>query len=334
MSGVSLVTVTADEDGIRLDRWLKRHYPGLSHGQMEKRLRKGEIRLSGKRAKGNDRIEEGQEIRLPPMDDMREPSSNKASKAAKVVKLTDEEIKELQARVLYKDDHVLVINKPEGLAVQGGSKTPKHLDAMLDVLKFDSYERPRLVHRLDKDTSGVLVLARTVKAASLLAEAFKTKEVRKIYWAAVVGTPKVTKGVVSAALAKVPGASGEKVVHDDDFGKRAVTNYQVVDNAGKSASWLVMEPVTGRTHQLRVHALVLGTPIVGDGKYGGAEAFALGNDLATKMHLHARGILFRSPAGKMVEVFAPIPDHMDATWRFLGFDPKDEIGSDFTIFDS
>jgi 23S rRNA pseudouridine955/2504/2580 synthase len=334
MSGVIQVIVSADEDGIRIDRWFKRHYPGLSHGQLEKRLRKGEIRLSGKRVKANDRVEEGQEIRIPPLDQALTAPKPGGAKAVKAAPLTEEEVAELRARVLYKDDHVLVINKPEGLAVQGGSKTPKHLDGMLDVLKFDHHERPRLVHRLDKDTSGVLVLARTVKAASLLTEAFKTKEVRKIYWAAVVGTPKMPKGVVSAALAKQPGASGEKVVHDEEFGKRAVTNYQVVDKAGKSASWLVMEPVTGRTHQLRVHALVLETPIVGDGKYGGAEAFSLGSELSSKMHLHARGIQFRSPSGKLVQAFAPIPAHMEATWSFLGFEPSDELGSDFSIFDA
>ena len=333
MSGVSLVTVSVDEDGMRLDRWFKRHYPGLTHGQLEKRLRKGEIRLSGKRVKANDRLAAGQEIRIPPLEDERNQPTYTTKKATKTISLTDEEIDDLRARVLYKDDHVLIINKPEGLAVQGGSKTPKHLDAMLDVLRFDAHERPRLVHRLDKDTSGVFALARTAKAASLLTEAFKSKEVRKIYWAAVVGTPRLSKGVVSAPLAKLPGASGEKVVHDDDFGKRAVTNYQVVDNAGKSAAWLVMEPITGRTHQLRVHALILGTPIIGDGKYGGAEAFSLGKELSSKMHLHARGISFRSPTGKQVQVFAPIPAHMEATWKFLGFDIADDLGSDFSIFE-
>ncbi|MCW9034262.1 MAG: RluA family pseudouridine synthase [Alphaproteobacteria bacterium] len=329
MSGVSLVKVTADEAGIRLDRWFKRHHETLTHGGLEKLLRKGQVRVDGKKAKSNTRLEEGQEIRVPPFK-VTEHSQQKKQQAK--IYVSEEEAEELRNRVLYKDDHVLVINKPVGLAVQGGSKTTKHLDAMLDVLQFDALERPRLVHRLDKDTSGVLVLARTVRAAGELAKLFKTKEVRKIYWAAVVGTPRPPKGQISAPLNKVGGAGGEKVVYDEENGKRALTYYQVIENAAKIASWLVMEPMTGRTHQLRVHCQLMNTPIVGDGKYGGAESFALGDSVQSKMHLHARGIKFRSPTGKQVEVFAPLAEHMLQTWKFLEFDAGNPEASDFSVF--
>ncbi len=330
MSGVSFTKVTADEAGIRLDRWFKRHHADLSHGGLEKLLRKGQVKVDGKKAKSNTRLEEGQEIRVPPFPPASAPPTQK--KQVKIF-VSEEEAEDLRRRVLYKDDHVLIIDKPVGLAVQGGSKTTKHLDAMLDVLQFDAAERPRLVHRLDKDTSGVLVLARTVKAAGELSKLFQTKEVRKLYWAIVVGTPRPTKGQVNAPLNKVGGAGGEKVVYDEENGKRAVTFYQVVEKAAKAASWLVLEPLTGRTHQLRVHCQLMETPIVGDGKYGGAESFALGDSVQSRLHLHARGIKFRSPTGKQIEVFAPLAAHMVETWKFLDFDAKNPEASDFSIFE-
>ena len=332
MSGVSYRKVAADEADLRLDRWFKRHYPGLGHGRLEKMLRKGQIRVDGKRAKGSTRLENGQEIRVPPMDGE---IGNKFDKPKATYRLSNEEAKGLQERVLHIDDQVIVIDKPAGLAVQGGSKTIKHLDAMLDALRFGNDETPRLVHRLDKDTSGVLVLARTAKVAAEMTKAFKSKAVRKLYWAAVTPSPKLSKGKINAPLIKAPGARGEKVVVDEEFGKRAVTYFQVVEQAGRKAAWLMMEPVTGRTHQLRVHCQVLETSIVGDGKYGGTDAFALGKEIASQLHLHARGIRFPHPQikNKIVEVFAPLPEHMKRTWSFLGFDETEQEASDFSVFE-
>ncbi len=331
MSGVTHRKIKADEADLRLDRWFKRHYPGLGHGRLEKMLRKGQVRVDGKRAKGNTRLEAGQEIRVPPME-----ATDKDAKAkpkAAQYQMTAEEAKALQDRVLHIDEQVIVIDKPAGLAVQGGSKTTKHLDAMLDALRFEKDEAPRLVHRLDKDTSGVLVLARTAKAATSLTKAFRTKDVRKLYWAAVTPSPKMDKGKINAPLIKMPAGSGEKVVVDEEFGKKAQTYFQVVEQAAKTAAWLVMEPVTGRTHQLRVHCLMLDTRIVGDGKYGGTEAFALGKEIASQLHLHARGIRFPHPNGKLIEVFAPLPEHMKRTWSFLGFDEADPDASNFSVFE-
>jgi len=331
MSGVTHRKVKADEADLRLDRWFKRHFPGLGHGRLEKMLRKGQVRVDGKRAKGNTRLEAGQEIRVPPMD-----ATDKDAKAkpkAAQYRMTEEEAKALQDRVLHIDEQVIVIDKPAGLAVQGGSKTIKHLDAMLDALRFEKDESPRLVHRLDKDTSGVLVLARTAKAAASLTKAFRSKDVRKLYWAAVTPSPRMDKGKINAPLIKMPAGSGEKVVVDEEFGKKAQTYFQVVEQAAKTAAWLVMEPVTGRTHQLRVHCLMLDTRIVGDGKYGGTEAFALGKEIASQLHLHARAIRFIHPNGKLIEVFAPLPDHMKRTWAFLGFDETDPDASDFSVFE-
>jgi len=330
MSGVTFRKITADEADLRLDRWFKRHFPGLTHGRLEKMLRKGQVRVDGKKVKGNTRLQAGQEVRVPPMDAGAKDAKTKNKTSYQV---SEEEARELQDRVLHIDDLVIVLDKPAGLAVQGGSKTVKHLDAMLEALSFEMDEPPRLVHRLDKDTSGVIVLARTARAASDLTKAFRTKDVRKLYWAVVTPSPKMDKGKVNAPLVKMPAGSGEKVVVDEEFGKRAETYFQVIEKAASRAAWLVMEPVTGRTHQLRVHSLMLETRIVGDGKYGGSEAFALGKEIASQLHLHARGIRFPHPKGKVIEVFAPLPEHMKRTWSFLGFDESEPDASDFSIFE-
>lgn len=226
----------------------------------------------------------------------------------------------LQERVLYRDDHVIVLDKPAGLAVQGGTGTGRHLDAMLDALRFGAAERPRLVHRLDRDTSGVLVLARHAQAAAGLTAAFRSSVARKLYWAAVVGVPRPSEGRIDMPLAKAAGRHGERVVADADAGKRAVTLYRTVERAGRIAAWLALEPQTGRTHQLRVHAAALGTPILGDGKYGGKGAFLAADAPVKRLHLHARAIRIPHPRGGVLEVTAPLPAHMAATWRFFGFD--------------
>lgn len=316
MSGVQTLLVTADEAGLRLDRWFKRRFPQLSHGRLEKWLRTGQVRVDGKRVKAGQRLEAGQTVRVPPLGEEKAPSSDQP----KAMRISDTDRMELEGRVLHRDDLVLVLDKPAGLAVQGGTNTDKHLDGMLDLLRFGAAERPRLVHRLDRDTSGVLVLARTAKAAAKLTEAFRSKEARKLYWALVVGVPQIPEGRIDLRLAKLPGRAGEKVGVDEDEGKRAITLYRMVDRAGRRAAWLAMEPLTGRTHQLRVHAAeALGTPIHGDGKYGGKEAFLEAPGLSRKLHLHARAIRIPHPAGGLLEVTAPLPEHMRRTWDFLGF---------------
>ncbi|MBL8704086.1 MAG: RluA family pseudouridine synthase, partial [Rhodospirillales bacterium] len=247
MSGVQTRNVKPDEAELRLDRWFKRHFPALKHGRLEKLLRTGQVRVDGKRAEAGTRLEPGQVIRIPPLDASGErpaPTDRRPVSAADAEKL--------RKSVLHMDDLVIVIDKPSGLAVQGGTGTAKHLDGMLDALKFDLPERPRLVHRLDRDTSGVLVLARTGRAAALLADAFRQKTTRKIYWAIVAGRPKIPQGRIDAALAKRLGRQGERVMtvdQDDEDARRAVTLYTTIDTAGAKASWLALWPVTGRTHQ-------------------------------------------------------------------------------------
>jgi 23S rRNA pseudouridine955/2504/2580 synthase len=316
MTGVQTIAIAADEAEIRLDRWFKRHFPDLAHGRLEKLLRTGQVKLDGRRAQSSDRVAPGQIVRVPPLGTpapmSRAPTPIRASDAAM-----------LQKAVLYRDDDVIVIDKPAGLAVQGGTKTDRHLDALLDALRFDADERPRLVHRLDKDTSGVLVLARTAAAAASLAAAFRGKSVRKIYWAATAGVPKKRQGRIDLALAKLPGRAGERVVANEE-GKRAVTHYRTVAYAGDKIAWLAMEPVTGRTHQLRAHAASMGTPILGDGKYGAAAAHPSGLPQPRLLHLHARAVSFPGPKGGRVVVTAPLPRHMRETWRFLGFSETDD----------
>lgn len=316
MSGVQNLQVQSDDADIRLDRWFKRHFPDLSHGHLEKFLRKGHIRVDGKRAKSNTRIEEGQSIRIPPLEQV---MAHKPKWKPKI-EVSERDIEALRQSILHQDDHIIAINKPAGLAVQGGTGTHKHVDAMLDGLQFEKKERPKLVHRLDKDTSGVLLLARTTKAATALTQAFKTKEVMKIYWAVVVGVPRPRHGRIDIPLEKRPGHKGEQMVADEE-GKKAITYYHVIENAARKAAWLAMMPETGRTHQLRVHCAEMGTPVLGDGKYGGKEAFFEGAEgVANQLHLHAKGLRIFHPGGGILEVSAPLPDHMKATWKYLGFD--------------
>jgi 23S rRNA pseudouridine955/2504/2580 synthase len=317
MSDVRTIEVAADESELRLDRWFRRHFPELGHGRLEKLLRTGQIRLDGRRAAAGDRVAVGQRVRVPPFG-----APAPAPTPRPVLRPHDAAM--LQKAVLHRDDGVIVIDKPAGLAVQGGTNTERHLDALLDALRFGAPERPRLVHRLDKDTSGVLVLARSAAAASRLAAAFRSKDVRKVYWAVTVGAPKPRLGRIDLPLAKLMGQGGERVVADEDEGKRAITYYRTVANAGAKFAWLALEPVTGRTHQLRAHAVAIGTPILGDGKYGGAAAHPAGVPQARRLHLHARAIAFPHPAGGTVSVSAPLPPHMRETFAFFGLSESDE----------
>ena len=321
VSDSDAVTVAGEDGPVRLDRWFKRHYPALGHGHLEKLLRTGRVRVDGKRARSSDRVAPGQVIRLPPLDQMAAP----APQAMRQASPGDEAM--LRDAVLHRDDAVIVLNKPPGLPVQGGSGTERHLDGLLDALRFGSEVRPRLVHRLDKDTSGVLVIARTAAAAVFLTRAFREKTTRKIYWALVVGLPKLRQGRIDLALAKLPGREGERVRADSEGGKRAVTYYHVVDSAGAKASWLALLPITGRTHQLRAHCAAIGTPILGDAKYGAAAAHLAGVPGAKRVQLHARALSIPHPLGGTLRVAAPLPRHMRQSWEFFGF--PDDIEDPF-----
>ncbi|MCW2246791.1 23S rRNA pseudouridine955/2504/2580 synthase [Azospirillum fermentarium] len=321
MSAVETRNVAPDEADIRLDRWFKRHFPEVGHGHLQKLLRTGQVRVDGKRADASTRLAAGQAIRIPPLT-APTPSPDSPPKPKPALSAAAKrEAEALVGRVLYRDDDVIAIDKPAGLAVQGGTGMTKHLDAMLDSLRFGSAERPRLVHRLDKDTSGVLLLARNAFAATRLAESFRGRDARKIYWAATVGVPRPFQGKIDLALAKEGGPHGERVAANEEDGKRALTYFSVLENLGKTAAFVALWPRTGRTHQLRVHMAAIGTPILGDGKYGGAEAFLPGAEVPKKLHLHARRLILPHPRGghRTIDVTAPIPEHMAATWRYLGF---------------
>ena len=315
MNTVESRTVTADEADLRLDRWFRRHFPHVTHGRLEKLLRTGQIRVDGKRAKAATRLVEGQDVRIPPLgpelaaEDRPKPDRKPLSKS---------ETADLQSRVLYRDPDVIVFDKPAGLAVQGGTGMTTHLDDMLDALMFDAEERPKLVHRLDKETSGVLVLARNTFAANRLSAAFRSRETRKIYWAITVGIPSPFQGRIDLALTKV----GEKVVTGPgEEAKHAVTLYSVLENMAKKAAFVALWPRTGRTHQLRAHMAAIGTPILGDGKYGGAGAEIAGAEVDKTLHLHARRIVIPHPrGGRMIDVTAALPQQMAETWAYLGFD--------------
>lgn len=315
MSGVQTVEVVADDDGLRLDRWFRRHFPGLTHGRLERLLRKGEVRLDGRRTKSGVRIAVGQQIRIPPLADA--VPAPKAGAAPAVARDTAW----LKDAILHIDDRLIAINKPAGLAVQGGTGTHRHLDAMLDALRFKAAERPRLVHRLDKDTSGVLLLGRSAAAAARLTRAFRERSTRKLYWALVAGVPQPPKGQIKLRLAKRAGPGGERVQAHATEGKPAITDYAVIEKAGRNAAFLALRPITGRTHQLRAHCAAIGTPILGDGKYGRRDQFAGGLGAVRQLQLHARSIELPDDGNGTLYIEAPLPPHMTDCMRDLGFDP-------------
>lgn len=313
--------VAEDEAEIRLDRWFRRHFPGLTQGVIQKLCRTGQIRVDGKRADTATRLLPGQAVRVPPLPEPAEPPAERQT-----LTLTPGEIRDLEKLVLYKDDHLLVLNKPFGLPVQGGPGIVRHLDAMLGALRFGAPDRPRLVHRLDRDTSGVLVLARTPGVAAKLASAFRTREVEKIYWAVVTGRPVPPEGRIDLPLRRVGGERGERTApadRDDEAAARAITDFRTLDHAAQKLAWLELRPLTGRTHQLRVHCMAMGTPILGDTKYHQPDqnnAFsAVVSGLSGNLHLHARALRLPHPAGGTVMVQADLPPHMRDTFRTLGF---------------
>jgi 23S rRNA pseudouridine955/2504/2580 synthase len=312
-------TVEADDEGVRLDRWFKRHLPQIGFATISRWARTGQIRVDGKRADPADRLTSGQVLRVPPGGITPE------RKAAPRRELTEAQIEQAEAMVITQDRAGIVLNKPPGLATQGGSGTKEHVDGLLDAFAADG-PRPRLVHRLDKDTSGVLLVARTPGTAAFFSKRFSTRSARKIYWALVVGVPSIDEGMIDLPLAKQPGTGGEKMMVDESGeGQLARTRYRVLDRAGNRAAWVELQPLTGRTHQLRVHMAALGHPIVGDGKYGGQDAFLTGS-ISRKMHLHARRLIIDHPDGAPLDVTASLPEHFAASMAQLGFD--EELGAD------
>jgi 23S rRNA pseudouridine955/2504/2580 synthase len=309
-------TVSDDDDGIRLDRWFKRHAPEVSFNVVSRWARTGQLRLNGKKAAPGDRIEAGQEIRFPPADAT---PARTARPAPRRDPLTEDEAQFVRDMVIYDDPQAFVLNKPPGLATQGGTKTHQHLDRLLDGLA-DERGRPKLVHRLDKDTSGALLVARTARAAGHFAKAFSGRTARKVYWALVVGVPDADQGMIDAPLAKQPGTGGEKMHISEEHGLPAKTKWRLVDRAGNRAAWVELQPLTGRTHQLRAHMAAIGHPIVGDAKYGGPEAFLTGG-ISRKLHLHARRIRIDAPDGGAIDVSADLPAHFSETLATLGFEP-------------
>ncbi|MXO84619.1 RluA family pseudouridine synthase [Altererythrobacter aurantiacus] len=314
-TNVRTFTIDADDDGIRLDRWFKRNLPQVGFGTVSRWARTGQIRVDGKRASVDDRLEKGQQLRVPPGGD------DKAKRVRQKRELTEAEVAEAKAMVIAETPSAIVLNKPAGLATQGGSKTHRHVDGLLDAFaQGEDDVRPRLVHRLDKDTSGVLLIARTPGSAAYFSKRFSGRSARKVYWALVVGRPEIDEGMIEAPLAKQPGSGGEKMHVDEENGQSAKTRYRVVDRAGNKAAWVECEPLTGRTHQLRVHLAAIGHPIVGDGKYGGQDAMLTGS-VSRKMHLHARRLIIDQPDAPKIDVTAELPEHFAATMEQLGFDP-------------
>jgi 23S rRNA pseudouridine955/2504/2580 synthase len=316
---VQNVAVTADEAGMRVDRFFEARFPGLSFSHIQRVIRKGEVRVNGKRTEPKNRLEAGQIVRIPPLrlDPSKPPTPGNEAAAN-----TREFLKSI---TLYEDDDVLVLNKPMGLAVQGGSGTTRHLDGLLGVLRDAQGQRPRLVHRLDKDTAGCLLVAKTRFAASALAKTFRSRSARKIYWALVAGVPKPQQGRISTFLAKEEreDESFMRIAeHGDKGASHAITYYTVVDTSGPLMAWISLKPVTGRTHQLRAHMDHIGHPIVGDPKYFGRENWEVPGGMQKKLHLLARRIVVPHPRGGAIDISAPLPPHMQQSWNLLGLDAK------------
>jgi 23S rRNA pseudouridine955/2504/2580 synthase len=320
---VQTIVVTADENNMRVDRFLEHRFPGLSFSHIQRVVRKGELRVNGKRADSKDRLEEGQSVRIPPL---------KLDTPKVATGLSDAQQKTLdalKAMTLFEDADVMVLNKPAGLAVQGGSGMTKHIDQMLEVLRDSKGQKPRLVHRLDRETSGCLLIAKTRFAASALTGSFRHRSARKIYWALVAGVPKPKQGRISTYLAKEENED-ESIMrvaaHGDEGASHAVTYYAVVETSAQKLAWVSLKPVTGRTHQLRAHMAHIDHAIIGDPKYFNKENWQLPGGLQNRLHLLARRIVIPHPRGGFIDATAPLPPHMLQSWNLLGleadrFDP-------------
>ncbi|MGQ0558642.1 MAG: RluA family pseudouridine synthase [Sphingosinicella sp.] len=314
MAEVRQFIVGEEDDGIRLDRWFRRNLPSTSFATIARWARTGQLRLDGKRAAPGERIHAGQSIRVPPDDGGRETEAP----ARRTNPLSQEDLEFVRSLEIHRDGAAIVVNKPPGLATQGGTRTHTHLDRLLDGLAEEGEPRPKLVHRLDKDTSGVLLVARGARAAAAFSRSFSGRSARKLYWAIVIGVPKPEEGTIDLPLAKQPGTGGEKMCVAEG-GQPARTRYRLIDQAGNRAAWLELQPLTGRTHQLRVHLAAIGHPILGDGKYAGQQAFLTGA-ISRKLHLHARRLVIDHPDDGRIDVSAGLPDHFRATLKSLGFD--------------
>jgi 23S rRNA pseudouridine955/2504/2580 synthase len=320
---VQTVVVTPDENNMRVDRFLEARFPGLSFSHIQRIVRKGELRVNGKRADSKDRLEEGQSVRIPPLRLDAPKTVGQLSEAA------TKTLEALKAMTLYEDADVLVLNKPSGLAVQGGSGTTRHVDQMLEVMRDAKGQKPRLVHRLDKETAGCLLVAKTRFAATALTGSFRHRSARKIYWALVAGVPKPKQGRISTYLAKEEGEEDTIMriaAHGDEGASHAVTYYAVVETSAQKLAWVSLKPVTGRTHQLRAHMAHIGHAIVGDPKYFNKENWELPGGLQNRLHLLARRIVIPHPRGGVIDATAPLPPHMLQSWNLLGleadrFDP-------------
>lgn len=352
-----MLTVTGDEGGQRLDRWLRRRFPQLTQVAVEKMCRKGQIRVEGARVRASTHVTPGQRVRVPPLGSALSvagptgPAATRAGARIQAVAIRPADARMIEDSVLWMDDHIIVLNKPPGLASQGGSgQGERHVDGLAEALRFGRAEKPRLVHRLDRDTSGILLLARSARVARALSEALRHRRTRKIYWALVAGAPQPRAGSIRLFLARTPGhgrgGEGEKMVcltqeqaAAQPEAKRAHTDYFTLWFLGTRMSWMALEPVTGRTHQLRAHMAAIGHPVLGDGKYGGSAAenpgdgwgAGVGGDISRKMHLHARSIAFEHPITKQrVQFSAPLPPHMKRTWELLGWNEGDVPEDPFT----
>lgn len=320
MSAVEQRAVQTDEADIRLDRWFKRHFPALGHGRLQKLLRTGQVRVDGKRAQANARLAVGQTIRIPPL-----PASDDAKSTPSASRPRPDDADDLRAMILHEDEALIAFNKPSGLAVQGGSKTRRHIDGMLASLAPKG-ERYRLVHRLDRDTSGLLVIAKTASSAAKLAKAFQRHDVQKLYWALVAGLPPLEHGIIDKPLTKAPSRGGfdfELVQTDVDGAQKATTRYRTIARAGKVAAWLALQPLSGRTHQLRVHCALMDCPIIGDPKYGGPKAKPAG--APGSLMLHARELDLPHPDGGRLTLEAPLSNTMAAGFAWIGFEPDAQL---------
>jgi 23S rRNA pseudouridine955/2504/2580 synthase len=319
---VQTVTVTPDEANMRVDRFLEARFPGLSFSHIQRVVRKGELRVNGRRVDSKDRLEAGQSVRIPPLK-LDAPKKSGRSEAE------EKNLSALRDMILFEDDDLMVLNKPAGLAVQGGSGTTRHLDQMLEAMRDSKGQKPRLVHRLDKETSGCLVVAKTRFAASELTGAFRSRSARKIYWALVAGVPKPKQGRISTFLAKEEREDDSFMriaEHGDEGASHAVTFYAVVETSAQTLAWVSLKPVTGRTHQLRAHMEHIGHPIIGDPKYFHKENWEIPGGIQNRLHLLARRISIPHPRGGIIDVSAPLPPHMLQSWNLLGleatrFDP-------------
>lgn len=321
MAIVETITVAPDEGGQRLDRWFKQHFPGLAFGQLSKLCRTGQVRLDGKRVEPSTRIGVGQAVRVPPLPE----DAQVAPKPALEPGAGTEDAKFIRSLILFEDDDVMVLNKPAGLAVQGGSGITRHVDQMLEALADRKGNVPRLVHRIDRETSGCLLIAKKRAMAAQLTAAFRERSARKIYWALVAGVPKPHQGKISTFLARDEDEERMKIAkHGEDGASHALTHYSVVETAGPVVAWLSLKPVTGRTHQLRAHCDHIGHPIVGDPKYFKKRDWELPGGVQNRLHLLARRIVIPHPRGTgVIDVTAPLPPHMRQSWNLLGFDAND-----------